>query len=388
MAPDQEVLRVSMHACAAEVLNKMPTAQNHSASFHPDRVKSLVEAIKKEASRLDKPPKFMEVCGTHTVAIFRNGIRELLEGYVELISGPGCPVCVTPDSLIDRAIAYASQGCVVGSFGDMLRVPGTESSLLAARAGGARVTVVTSPLEMVGLAKANPTRDVLFFAVGFETTAPGTALLLEQVIREDLPNLKIIPGHKVIPPALEVLLNAPSQNISGFLCPGHVSSIIGIKPYFPISRKYRVPCVVTGFEAADILEAVLMLVRQLNEGRYETENQYRRGVRPEGNPKAQALLEQYFVTGDTEWRGFGMMEQSGLLLRQEYQVFDAVQTLPVELPPPRSLKGCKCGEVLRGEATPDRCGLFGRECTPQSPVGPCMVSGEGVCLTYYRYRAE
>jgi hydrogenase expression/formation protein HypD len=356
--------------------------------IHSIRLKTLVETIKREAARLDKPPKLMEVCGTHTVAIFRNGIRELLEGFVELISGPGCPVCVTPDSLIDRAIAYARQGCVVASFGDMLRVPGTEASLLTARAGGARVAVVTSPLETVALAKANLHREVLFLAVGFETTAPGTALLLERVISEHLTNVKIIPGHKVIPPAMEVLLSDPSRSISGFLCPGHVSSIIGIKPYFPISRKYRVPCVVTGFEAADILEAILMLVRQLNAGRSETENQYRRGVRPEGNLKAQALLERYFVTGDTEWRGFGMMEQSGLLLRQEYQAFDAVRTLPAELPLPRSIKGCKCGEVLRGVTTPDRCGLFGRECTPQSPVGPCMVSGEGVCLTYYRYRAD
>jgi hydrogenase expression/formation protein HypD len=353
-----------------------------------NRLKILVEMIKREASRLARPPKFMEVCGTHTVAIFRSGIRELLKGYVELISGPGCPVCVTPDFLIDRAIAYARQGYIVSSFGDMLRVPGTDSSLLAARASGAHVAVVTSPLEVVDLAKANPAREVLFLAVGFETTAPGTALLLDRVIRENLGNVKIIPGHKVIPPAMESLLDDPARSISGFLCPGHVSSIIGIKPYVPISRKYRIPCVVTGFEASDILEALLMLVRQLNEGRCETENQYWRGVRPEGNPKALALLEHYFETGDTEWRGFGKIERSGLLLRPEYQAFDAVRTIPAELPQPRSLKGCKCGDVLRGIITPDRCGLFSRECTPQSPLGPCMVSGEGVCLTYYQYRTD
>ncbi|HYH03956.1 MAG TPA: hydrogenase formation protein HypD [Bacillota bacterium] len=345
----------------------------------------LVQQIREEAAELQEKPRFMEVCGTHTVAIFRNGIHSLLEGCVELVSGPGCPVCVTPDQQIDTAIAYARQGHVLASFGDMLRVPGTLSSLLAERAAGAAVQVVTSPLEVLTIAKDQPDKQVLFFAVGFETTTPGTALLLERARAEKVENIKLIMAHKVIPPAMETLLNDARQRISGFLCPGHVASIIGVAPFEKISLKYQIPSVVAGFEGRDILLAVRMLIRQIKEGRIEAENQYRRGVKPEGNPRALQLMAKYFETADSAWRGFDNIGRSGLNLRPEYRNWDALYSIPVEMVTSQPVKGCCCGQVLQGIITPRQCQLFGNACTPQTPVGPCMVSGEGACLAHYRY---
>lgn len=354
-------------------------------SLNHFNLSDLVKQIREEAAGLEESPRLMEVCGTHTVAIFRNGIRSLLEEYVELVSGPGCPVCVTPDQLIDTAIAYARQGHILASYGDMLRVPGSRSSLLAERAAGAEVMVVTSPLEVLEIAKAHPGKQVLFFAVGFETTTPGTALLLDRARAAKLNNIKLIMAHKVIPPAMEKLLNDARQRISGFLCPGHVASIIGVAPFATISRKYSIPCVVAGFEGRDILLAVRMLIRQIKEGRNEAENQYRRVVKPEGNSLALRMIDQYFETVDSTWRGFDTIVNSGLKLRPEYQDWDALYSIPVENVVASPVSGCCCGQVLQGIMTPRQCPLFGNACTPQTPAGPCMVSGEGACLAYYRY---
>jgi hydrogenase expression/formation protein HypD len=355
------------------------------AQFSGAMLQRLVKLIKDEAASLPEKPRFMEVCGTHTVAIFRSGIRQLLDGYVELCSGPGCPVCVTPDLIIDQAIEYARQGCILTSYGDMLRVPGSETSLLGVRANGAEVKVVTSPLEALAVAVANPEKTVLFLAVGFETTAPGTALLLEQVIEQKISNLKLLLGHKLIPPAMAVLVGDRQQQISGFICPGHVAAVTGIRPFQALSAEYKIPCVVAGFETYDLLITILMLIRQLQAERVTTENEYQRVVKPEGNPLALSLIDRYFELSDTDWRGFGSIGQSGLRLRPEYQGYDALRTIPVTVVATPVNQACRCGEVLRGMVTPPQCPLFGTVCTPQSPVGPCMVSGEGVCLIYFRY---
>ena len=327
----------------------------------------------------------MEVCGTHTAAIFRHGLRDLLGEAVELVSGPGCPVCVTPDETVDRAIAYARQGHLIATFGDMMRVPGTDASLLAARAEGAEVSVVTSPLAAVDLAAANPDRRVIFLAVGFETTAPGTGLLLREAAARGLDNLYIICAHKLIPPAMRALLASGEQRIAGFLCPGHVSTIIGLAPYARLSEEFGMPCVVAGFTPADILSSILMILAQLRAGEARAEIQYARAVKPEGNPAAQRLLDEVFTPAASAWRGLGIMPGSGLALRGAYRRFAAEEHLPAELPTPREHRDCLCGEVLRGLRTPDTCPQFRHGCTPESPLGPCMVSSEGTCGTYYAF---
>jgi hydrogenase expression/formation protein HypD len=350
------------------------------------KLQRLVGLIKDEAVALPEKPRLMEVCGTHTVAIFRNGIRQLLDEYVELCSGPGCPVCVTPNLIIDQAIEYARQGCIITSYGDMLRVPGSVSSLLGERAEGAVVKVVTSPLETLAVAAAHPDRTVIFLAVGFETTTPGTALLLEQALTQKVTNFKLLLGHKLIPPAMSVLLDDERQRISGFICPGHVAAVIGLQPFQALSAAYHIPSVVAGFEAYDLLATILMLIRQLQAGQALTANEYQRVVRSEGNRLALGLIDRYFEPVDTDWRGFGTIDQSGLQLRPEYREYDALRSLPVAVVETSVNQDCRCGEVLRGIVTPPQCRLFGKACTPQSPVGPCMVSGEGVCLIYYRYQ--
>ncbi len=342
-----------------------------------------IARIKSEAAVLPRPPRLMEVCGTHTEALFRHGIRELLGDALEIVSGPGCPVCVTSDAAVDAMVAYARQGHIVATFGDMIRVPGTETSLAGVRAEGADVRVVTSPLQTLEMARTEPGRRVVFLAVGFETTAPGTALLLAEAKRSGLENLYVFSAHKLIPPAMRALLDAGDQRISGFLCPGHVSAVIGLAPYEPISGEYRTPCVVSGFEPGDILQSLFMLVRQLRAGRAEVENQYTRAVRPEGNPRARALLAEVFIETDSDWRGLGRLRASGLALRGGYRRFDAAVEMPVEVPPPRTAGDRRCGEVLRGLLVPGECPLFAADCTPDTPRGPCMVSREGACGIYY-----
>lgn len=347
---------------------------------------ALVADIRKMAEQLPERPRLMEVCGTHTVAMFRHGIRDLLGDSVELVSGPGCPVCVTPDPVIDRAIAYARQGHIIASFGDMLRVPGTESSLLEARAEGADVRVVTSPMVVADWAGENPGRAVVFLGVGFETTVPGSCLLVEDAKSRGLENLFVLSAHKIIPPAFDALLSGSEQKISGFICPGHVSAIIGLAPYQRVAGEYHMPCVVAGFEPGEILLSIAMLLRQLTEGAAKAEIQYTQVVRPEGNLRALALINRIFHPADTAWRGLGEIPGSGLTFNESYARFDAELHLAAELPTQRTVSGCLCGHVLRGVISPFECPQFDTECRPDSPLGPCMVSSEGSCAVYYMFK--
>jgi len=345
--------------------------------------RGLAAQIERTASRA---VNLMEVCGTHTVAIFRHGIRQLLPPPLSMLSGPGCPVCVTTNADIDKAIALAEQpGVTLTTFGDMMKVPGSYQSLQQVKADGSDVRVVYSPRDAVCMARDNPQRPVIFFAVGFETTAPTIAAALLEAEGLGLKNFYLISVHKLIPPAMRALLEAGDMRIDGFVCPGHVSVIIGSQPYQFIPQQYGVPCVITGFEPLDVLQGIDMLVRQIAEGRAEVEIQYRRGVRPEGNPLARELVSQVFETSDADWRGLGCIPGSGLKLRPEYKRFNAEEAFPVNPPPTKEHKGCLCGDILRGVKTPPECPLFGAACTPERPVGPCMVSSEGTCAGWYQY---
>lgn len=328
----------------------------------------------------------MEVCGTHTVAIARAGLRGLLPEGVRLISGPGCPVCVTPAEMVDRAVALAKlPGVTLATFGDMLRVPGTEASLDQARAAGASVRIVYSPHECVTLAQADPDRRVVFFAVGFETTQPGIAAMVLEARREGLKNLLVLPALKLIPPAMRGLLAAGEVALDGFILPGHVSVVLGLEPYRFIADDFGKSGVVAGFEGAAILRAIERLAEFAAAGRAGIENSYEGVVRPGGNPVARRLVDQVFKPTDSEWRGLGKIPTSGLGLRPEFSDLDA-GGIPVELPLSQGREtGCRCGEILKGVLIPNQCPLFGRGCTPERPVGPCMVSSEGSCQAHYRY---
>jgi len=329
----------------------------------------------------------MEVCGTHTVAIARHGIREALPKGVRLISGPGCPVCVTPQEEIDFFIALGGvEGVRLATFGDMVRVPGTEKSLEQARAEGAEVLVVYSPMDAVAAAEREPEKEVVFFGIGFETTAPAVALAILEAKGRGLRNFSVLCAHKLIPPAMMALLDSEVR-IDGFICPGHVSVIIGGDAYRPVAERGK-PCVVTGFEPADVLGAVRMLLEQIAEGRSEVEVEYSRAVRPEGNRKAQELMGEVFEVADAGWRGLGEIPASGYELREEFGGFDAARKFAVEAPEAVEPPGCRCGDVLRGVIEPRECPLFGEACTPRKPVGACMVSSEGACQAWYRYRGQ
>jgi len=345
--------------------------------------RGLVAAIERITSR---PLNLMEVCGTHTVAIFRHGIRQLLPPPLSMLSGPGCPVCVTTNADIDKAIALAEQsGVTLATFGDMMKVPGSYQSLQQVKADGSDVRVVYSPRDAVCMARDNPRRPVVFLAVGFETTAPTIAAALLEAEALGLKNFYLISVHKLIPPAMRALLAAGEVRIDGFICPGHVSVIIGSQPYQFIPQQYGVPCVITGFEPLDVLQGIEMLLRQIADGRAEVEIQYRRGVRPEGNPLARELVSRVFETSDADWRGLGCIPGSGLKLRPEYRRFDAEEAFAISPPPAKEHKGCLCGDILRGVKTPPECPLFAKACTPERPVGPCMVSSEGTCAGWYQY---
>jgi hydrogenase expression/formation protein HypD len=345
--------------------------------------RGLAATIERITSR---PVNLMEVCGTHTVAIFRHGIRQLLPPPLSLLSGPGCPVCVTTNADIDKAIALAEQPKVtLATFGDMMKVPGSYQSLQQIKADGSDVRVVYSPRDAVCMARDNPQRPVIFFAVGFETTVPTIAAALLEAEALGLKNFYLISVHKLIPPAMLALLETGEVRIDGFICPGHVSVVIGSQPYQFIPQQYGVPCVITGFEPLDVLQGIEMLLIQIAEGRAEVEIQYRRGVRPEGNPLARELVSQVFETSDADWRGLGCIPNSGLKLRPEYKRFDAEQSFAINPPPTKEHKGCLCGDILRGVKTPPECPLFAKTCTPERPVGPCMVSSEGTCAGWYQY---
>lgn len=350
---------------------------------NPGAVKGLTEKI----GELPGSFTFMEVCGTHTMAISRAGLRPLIAPSVNLISGPGCPVCVTADSDMDRAIAVAHMpGVVLATFGDMMKVPGSDGSLADGAAKGAQVRVVYSPLEALDLARDNKSKDVVFLGVGFETTAPTVAATLLRARDENLTNFYVLSFHKLVPPALRALVSLDDFKVDGFILPGHVSAIIGSKAYAFVAEEFGVPCVVTGFESADILQAVYRLMKMREEGP-AVETEYSRAVHPEGNLKALAAMEQVFEPVDAEWRGLFVIPQSGLALREEFGYFDA-GTWGVELPEPKRDKGCRCGEILCGRIRPTECQFFAGACTPETPVGPCMVSSEGTCASYYLYCQE
>lgn len=345
----------------------------------------LAEMISREVSR---EYIFMEVCGGHTAAIHRFGIPSLLPPGVRLISGPGCPVCVTPARYIDMVVALASGGGVtVAMFGDLMRVPGTMLTPAAARAAGADIRVVLSAHEALELASSNPDRKVVFPAIGFETTAPGTAVTVTEAERRSLKNFFILCAHKVMPPAMELLLKEGTR-IDGFICPGHVAVITGSSAFDFIAEKYLLPCVVTGFEPADLMLAVLMLIRQVNSRSPRVETEYRRAVTRDGNARAQGYMNEVFEPGDAEWRGIGIIPSGGLNLRDRYRHFDAGDLIAVDLPESARESGCQCGAILRGVITPADCPLFAGACTPDHPEGACMVSAEGSCNTWYKYHSH
>jgi hydrogenase expression/formation protein HypD len=328
----------------------------------------------------------MEFCGGHTVTIFRYGIRQVLPATIEMVSGPGCPICVTANADLDKAIALAQiPGVVIATFGDMLKVPGSHTSLQELKADGADVRMVYSTSDALKMAEENPTKSVVFLGIGFETTAPTVAASILQAADKRISNYYVLSLHKLCPPVIRAILDAGEVRLHGLICPGHVSTIIGSHPWEFIARDYGIPCVVSGFEPLDILQCVAMLVAQVEKGRSEVEIAYRRGVRPEGNQEALKLMERVFEPGPAAWRGIGEVPDSGLKIRTEYQHFDAELAFDIDPGLPYEPEGCICGDILRGVKTPADCPLFGKACTPQYPVGPCMVSSEGSCAAYYNY---
>jgi hydrogenase expression/formation protein HypD len=349
----------------------------------PEMSRKLLERIHQ---RSKKPASLMEFCGGHTVAIFKHGLRQLLPPNIKMLSGPGCPVCVTAGADLDRAIALAQlPGVIIASFGDMVRVPGSRSSLQQAKAEGADVRIVYSAQDALAVARDNPARSVIFIGIGFETTAPTIAASILQAEQEKIDNYYILSLHKLCPPIMKAILDMGEVRLSGIICPGHVSSIIGAAPYEFIPAEYKIACAVSGFEPVDILLAIAMLVDQIEAGDPKVEIAYRRGVKPEGNRPAIRLMETVFETSSADWRGIGIVPESGLSLKPRYEKFDALKKFPVDPGPAREPKGCICGGVLRGTSTPTDCKLFRGTCTPEHPVGPCMVSAEGTCATYYNY---
>jgi len=334
------------------------------------------------------PVRFMEFCGGHTVTIFKYGIRQLLPKTIDMVSGPGCPICVTANADLDRAIALSQMpGVIIATFGDMLKVPGSSSSLQEAKAGGADVRPVYSTMDALKIAGDNPGKAVVFLGIGFETTAPTIAASMLQAEEEGIKNYYVLSLHKLCPPVIKALLDAGELKLHGLICPGHVSAIIGSRPWEFIARDYAVPCVVSGFELLDILQCVDMLVSQVEKGKSQVEIAYRRGVRPEGNKQALKLMEEVFEPCPAQWRGIGEVLASGLKLRKKYQRFDAELAFDIRPVPTREPAGCICGDILRGVKTPADCKLFGKVCTPENPVGPCMVSSEGSCSAAYLYGA-
>jgi hydrogenase expression/formation protein HypD len=334
------------------------------------------------------PWTLMEICGGQTHSILRFGLDKLLPEKVSLLHGPGCPVCVTPVEIIDAAIEIAKRHEVIlCSFGDMLRVPGTQEDLISAKAKGGDVRIVYSPLDALALAQSSPGREVVFFAVGFETTAPANAMAVYQASLKGVKNFSILSSHVLVPPAIDAILSSPWNKVQGFLAAGHVCTIMGYEEYLPLAQKYKVPIVVTGFEPLDLLQGIEMCLRQLEEGRYEVENQYSRSVKKEGNLKAIEVVREVFEVGKRNWRGIGEIEKSGLWLRVKYADFDALKKFKgVAIPEVKNDGRCISGLVLQGIKKPLECRQFGTVCTPEKPLGATMVSSEGACAAYYRYR--
>jgi hydrogenase expression/formation protein HypD len=355
----------------------------------PAKAQALLKQIEKVTRQLapDRPIKIMEICGGHTHAIFKSGLESLLPEAIELVHGPGCPVCIMPRGKLDEAIAIAQNpNVILTTFGDAMRVPGSRQNLLQAKALGADIRLVYSPLDSLKIAKVNPDKAIVFFGIGFETTAPSTALTVLQAEKEGIKNFSLFCNHVRVVPAMEALLENPDLQLDGFVGPGHVSMVIGTEPYEIIAKKYHKPLVVAGFEPLDVLQALWMVLQQLAEGRCEIENQYTRLVQNSGNAIALQAMNQVFeVREQFEWRGLGDIPQSGLKMRTEYADFDAEVKFPVSYQSVADHKACQCGEILKGVLKPWQCKVFGTACTPENPIGACMVSSEGACAAYYKY---
>ena len=358
--------------------------QQQLAAFRdPTLARGLIESITKLAP---DEATLMEVCGTHTVAIARNGIRNLMPQGVRLSSGPGCPVCVTANRDIDAVIALARiPDIIITTFGDMTRVPGSTSSLIKEQTAGADIRIVYSPLDALMIAQETPDRNVVFVGVGFETTTPLIAMAIQRAAAANLANFSVFAAHKTMPGALEAIINDPALQLDALILPGHVSTIIGVEPYRFLADAYGIPGVITGFEAVDVLQGIAMIMRQLHEGRAEIEIAYARGVMPDGNSVARAAIDEVFEPCAAQWRGLGEIPDSGYRIREKYAAFDAMKRFDPAVEPTREPKGCRCGDVLRGIMAPSDCPLFRTACTPENPVGPCMVSSEGSCAAYFRY---
>jgi hydrogenase expression/formation protein HypD len=349
-----------------------------------EEIRSLARALE---PLCEEPRTLMEVCGGQTHSFMRFGLLDLLPENLHIVHGPGCPVCVTPIDLIDHALEIARRpGVILASFGDMLRVPGSSGDLLSAKAEGSDVKVVYSPLDAVEIAATTPDREVVFFAVGFETTAPVNAMAVHQARTRGLTNFSILSSHVLVPPAMEAILSDPHNVVQAFLAAGHVCTIMGTQEYHPLAERFRVPIIVTGFEPLDLMQGTYLAVKALHEGRWGVENQYSRSVAQDGNAPAQQILQEVFRVCDRSWRGLGNLPQSGLDLRPAYQDYDAALKFPLLTPPAEPTSLCIAGEILRGKKKPPECSAFGTLCHPENPLGAPMVSSEGACAAYYRYR--
>lgn len=349
----------------------------------PELVKQYVDQIHHITT---KPWKLMEICGGQTHSLVKNGILDMLPDKITMVHGPGCPVCVTPVSIIDEAVYLAMQpNVIICSFGDMLRVPGSGKSLLEAKAEGADVRILYSPLEAVQLAKQNPGKEVVFFAVGFETTAPANALSIVQAFKSCITNYSILASHVLVPPAMEALLSDEENQIDAFLAAGHVCTIMGMEEYYPIAEKYKTPIVITGFEPVDLLQGILMAIQQLESGDYKVENQYTRYVQREGNRLAKETMEEVFAISDRVWRGIGTIPQSGYEVNEQYKHYNARVKFTLDLPVAEENKECISGSIMKGLKKPLQCPNFGTACKPEHPLGAPMVSSEGACAAYYHY---
>ena len=357
---------------------------------NPKDVPRILDKIEENVKK-SGPVRLMEICGTHTMAIARSGLRTILPEGLELISGPGCPVCVTPVNVIDMALDLSQKpGVLVTTYGDLLRVPGSRQgdSLLARRALGGQVQSVYSSAEAVEIARKHPEQEVVFLGVGFETTAPGTAACIQEAASEEIRNFSVLCLLKKTEPALRTLIEADDFAVHGFLCPGHVAAVIGADAFAFLPEDYGLPGVVSGFEPADLLYSVLELTEMTASGQPQLRNEYTRLVRPGGNPAAMALMDQVFEPAASDWRGLGHIEGSGLKIRKEYELWDAAVKFSLKPEPEREIPGCRCAQVIRGVERPSSCPLFGKKCTPEHPVGPCMVSGEGACAAAHAYGSK
>jgi len=345
---------------------------------------ALTRPLLEELQSQKQPMRVMEVCGSHTMAIARSGLRGLLPKHIELISGPGCPVCVTAQTHIDTMIALAKlSGVRLAAFGDMFRVPGSQHSLTTAMAEGGRATVVYSPMDALTWAQQNPNEEVVFFAVGFETTTPGVAATILAAEAAGVKNFSVFSTHKTMPAPLHALLQDSELALDGLLCPGHVAAITGAAVFAEFSEKYHLACCIAGFETADLLSGLLLLARRISAREFQLDNAYGRAVSWQGNQRAQRVVAEVFAPVDMLWRGLGMLPQSGLAIRDKYRQFDAEKRFSVNIPKAQEPPGCRCGDIIRGKIHPPSCPLFGRRCTPANPIGPCMVSGEGACAAWH-----